>query len=151
GESAGHALCRIRLARRCQLGIEADELRKLLEDAGLDAEAGVVQEGMAVPGPWTDANEQGGGEPSAVAPEVQPNLRRGPTSSAGADDAPPTNSAIYFRDISATTLLTAEEEIELAQLIENGEDCKRQLKNGEDISEDERERHEAIVMHGERA
>jgi RNA polymerase primary sigma factor len=102
---------------------------------------------MAVAGPWTDAADQSGEEASGAAPESQAIPRRTPTSSS--DDAPPTNAAIYFRDISATTLLTAEEEIELAQLIEGGEDAKRMLEHAK--SEEERDPLEDTVTQGERA
>src|SRR5207245_593621 len=115
---------------------------------GLDAEAGVVEEGMAVPGPWTDVADQSGEEAATNAPETQPTLRRAPERAASGDDAPPTNAAIYFRDISATTLLTAEEEIELARLIEDGEDCKRALKNADAVPEHDRDRLEDLVTQG---
>jgi RNA polymerase primary sigma factor len=133
------------------LGIDADELRKLLADAGLDTEAGVVEEGMAVPGPWTDAADAAGDEPSGNQPNGQAALRRTTERAASSDEAPPTNAAIYFRDISATTLLTAEEEIELAQLIEDGEEGRRQLKLAEEASEEERDRRESSIARGERA
>jgi RNA polymerase primary sigma factor len=132
------------------LGIDADELRKLLAEAGLDAEVGVTEEGIAGPGSWTETTDNPGDE-SGPAPETAPTLRRSPPGSAGADDAPPTNAAIYFRDISATTLLTAEEEIELAQQIECGEDGKRALKAAEKMPDTERERLEDVVVLGERA
>jgi RNA polymerase primary sigma factor len=134
------------------LGIDAEELRKLLAEAGLDAEAGASEEGMAVPGQWTEAAEQMGEDPSGTAPETAPTVRRTPAGGAGAEDAPPTNAAIYFRDISATTLLSAEEEIELAQKIENGEDAKSVLKHAtSDLPEDQRDQIEDVVMVGERA
>ena len=133
------------------LGIDADELRKLLAEAGLDAEAGVVEEGMAVPGPWTEATDPLGEEPSGTPPESTPTIRRTPERGASGDDAPPTNAAIYFRDISATTLLTAEEEIELAQQIESGEDAKRALQHPSDMSEEERDQREDSLTLGERA
>jgi RNA polymerase primary sigma factor len=121
------------------LGIDAEELRKLLAEAGLDAEPGVAEEGLAVPGPWTEATDQLGDEPSAPPAESTPTLRRTTERSASGDDAPPTNAAIYFRDISATTLLTAEEEIELAQQIEGGEDAKRSLQHASDTAADDTE------------
>jgi RNA polymerase primary sigma factor len=129
------------------LGIDADELRKLLEDAGIDAEAGVTEQGMRPAGPWA-ADAEPGFESSAPAPEAPPSLRR-TSSGAGGDDAPPTNAAIYFRDISATTLLTAEQEIELAQEIERGEDAKRDIEHVPD--EAKRDELERVVTVGERA
>ena len=133
------------------MGIDAEELRKLLTEAGLDAEAGVVEQGMAVPGPWTEAAEQMGEEPSGSGPETPPVVRRTPSSSSG-EDAPPTNAAIYFRDISGTMLLSAEEEIELAQEIERGEDAKRDLKHAApDAPEEELDRLHDTIDLGERA
>jgi RNA polymerase primary sigma factor len=132
------------------LGIDADELRKLLAEAGLDAEGGLGEEGMAMAATWSESPDQLAGEAAAGAPETVPSLRRGSASGA-AEDAPPTNAAIYFRDISATTLLTAEEEIELAQLIEAGEDAKRLLLHPERTGDDRGINLEREVTAGERA
>jgi RNA polymerase primary sigma factor len=133
-----------------QLGIDADELRKLLEEAGIDAEAGVTEEGIAPPGPWAHGADLGE-DPGALAPETTPALRRMAERSASGDDAPPTSAAIYFRDISATALLTAEEEVELARQMERGEDAKRDLHQQGELSETLREGLEDSVTLGERA
>jgi len=109
------------------VGIDADELRKLLEEAGLDSEEGVAEQGMPNAGPWADT-EPMGDELGGQAQEVPPALRRTPERSASGDEAPPTNAAIYFRDISATALLTAEEEIDLAQHIERGRAQRREAR-----------------------
>jgi len=132
------------------VGIDADELRKLLEEAGLDSEEGVAEQGMPNAGPWADT-EPMGDELGGQAQEVPPALRRTPERSASGDEAPPTNAAIYFRDISATALLTAEEEIDLAQHIERGEDAKRQLNHGAEHSEEKHDQIEDLVNAGERA
>jgi RNA polymerase primary sigma factor len=134
------------------LGFDAEELRKLLAEAGLDAETGVAEGGMGLPGPWAESSEQGGDEQPSAQQEVSAALRRSERSGASSDEAPPTNAAIYFRDISATNLLSAEEEIELAQKIEVGEDAKRVLSgNTEELSEEERDRLEQVTTTGERA
>jgi RNA polymerase primary sigma factor len=133
------------------LGIDADELRRLLEEAGVDEETGAADQGIGSSGTWTEGAEQPGEELGATAAEVVPTLRRTPERSATGDDAPPTNAAIYFRDISATTLLTAEEEIELAQQIERGEDAKRELHLDENLSEQARDDLEDVLGLGERA
>jgi RNA polymerase primary sigma factor len=134
------------------LGIDADELRKLLEEAGIDAEASVTGQGVAAPGPWAEGAEQADDETGGNAPEAAPNLRRTPDRSASDDEAPPTNAAIYFRDISAATLLTAEQEIELAQQIECGEDAKRERQVPErSAAEDRRDELEDLMRVGERA
>ncbi len=110
------------------MGFDAEELRKLLAEAGLDAEAGSDAE-LILPHTWTDAG----------APDT-----------ATADEAPPTSAAIYFRDISATALLTAEQEIILAQHIERGEDAKRLLDHPR-LSNGERDKLEVVTIEGERA
>ena len=110
------------------MGIDADELRKLLEEAGIDAEASVTGQGVAAPGPWAEGAEQADDDAGANTPEMAPSLRRSPDRSASSDEAPPTNAAIYFRDISAATLLSAEQEVELAQEIERGEDARSELQ-----------------------
>jgi len=133
------------------LGIDADELRKLLEEVGLEEETDVTERGLGSSGPWTEAAEHPGDDPGATAPEVAPALRRTPERSTSGDDAPPTNAAIYFRDISATTLLTAEEEIELAQQIERGEDAKRELHLEAELSEEAHDDLEDVLTLGERA
>jgi RNA polymerase primary sigma factor len=133
------------------LGIDADELRRLLEEAGVDEETGAADQGIGSSGTWTEGAEQPGEELGATAAEVVPTLRRTPERSATGDDAPPTNAAIYFRDISATTLLTAEEEIDLARQIERGEDAKRELHLDENLSEQARDDLEDVLGLGERA
>jgi RNA polymerase primary sigma factor len=122
----------------------------LLEEAGIDAEAGVTEQGIAPPGPWADGDLSD--DNASPAPDAAPTFRRAPQgSAAGNDDAPPTNAAIYFRDISATALLTAEEEIELAQTIERGEDGKRDMHVHPAMSEEIKDNFEDIIAIGERA
>jgi len=135
------------------LGIDPDELRKLLEEAGIEAEAGVADHGGPA-GAWDEAADLAGDDAGSSPPEAAPGLRRAPERSPAGDEAPPTNAAIYFRDISATTLLSAEEEIELAQQIERGEDAKRELRAHEaddSLSEQMREELRDVQAIGERA
>jgi RNA polymerase primary sigma factor len=142
---AGHASC----SRVLEMGIDPEELRRLLEEAGVETEAGVTEDGSAPPGSWAEGTEPGD-DAGASAPESAPTLRRTPPRGTGAEDAPPTNAAIYFRDISTTTLLTAEEEIELAQQIECGEDAKRLRALG-DVPEEQLEELDSLATIGERA
>jgi RNA polymerase primary sigma factor len=86
----------------------------------------------------------------ASAPEVAPALRQTPERSAGVYEGPATNAAIYFRDISATTLLTAEQEIDLAKQIERGEDAKRELRHTA-LSEPTRAELEGVASLGDSA
>ena len=132
------------------MGIDADELRKLLEEAGIDAEPDATEQGVARSGSWAEGGEVPTDDLGGSPPEVPPTLRRTPDRSASSDEASPTNAAIYFRDISTTTLLTAEEEIELAQQIEGGEDAKRELQL-DDMVDEARDDLEAVANVGERA
>jgi RNA polymerase primary sigma factor len=133
------------------LGIDPEELRKLLAEAGIEAEAGGAEEAI-VPGAWPGGAEPPGEEPSGAQTETSPTtLRRSTERSAGGEEGPPTSAAIYFRDISATTLLTAEEEIELAQQIEAGEDAKRTLAHAAQLSKEQREQRRDTATNGERA
>jgi hypothetical protein len=100
------------------LGFDADEIRKLLQEAGIADEAGVDEAAAANLSAWSEAGEQPGDE-SGATNSPEPAVKK--TATSANDDIPPNNTAIYFRDISAVTLLSAEEEIELAQLIEAGE------------------------------
>ena len=134
------------------MGIDADEIRRLLEEAGIDAEPGVTEQGIAAAGAWTDAADQMADDAGGQTTETAPSLRRPSSASAtNGDEAPPTNAAIYFRDISATALLTAEDEIALAQHIERGEDAKRELKHATGLSEEQHDDLEDVITVGERA
>ena len=133
------------------MGFDAEELRKLLAEAGLEAEVDAAEGGgISLPSEFQEAGESGALDAANPQQEAQAATRRADRTATG-DEAPPTNAAIYFRDISATTLLTAEEEIELAQKIELGEDAKRAMRHAESLSDDERERVEQVVIEGERA
>jgi len=63
----------------------------------------------------------------------------------------PTSEAIYFRDISTIGLLTTEEEIELAQVIEKGDDARRLLGQRAHMAEERQDELERVAMHGEQA
>jgi RNA polymerase primary sigma factor len=129
------------------LGIDADELRRLLEEAGLGGGTGIAEQELAAQAPWGDGPESANDQS-----EAQPS--RGASERAGSsDESPQTSAAIYFRDISATRLLTAEDEIELAQIIERGEDVRRALAHddGAGLSEEERRRLDEILNAGEHA
>jgi len=59
-------------------------------------------------------------------------------------------AALYLREISATPLLTAEEEIALAQQLEAGKAAQRRLERG-DFAPEERAQLEQLVQQGEAA
>ena len=95
-----------------------------MQEAGLEGEGDdAALEARAA---WAEGAEPGSDEARPPQVEAPPDLRRAERP-ASPDEAPPTNAAIYFRDISGVTLLSAEEEIELAQQIEVGEDARREL------------------------
>ncbi|HKH68502.1 MAG TPA: sigma-70 family RNA polymerase sigma factor [Reyranella sp.] len=131
------------------MGIDPEELRRLLQDAGLEAEAGLDESGLVPSAAWVEGSEPGGDETKSPQHETAPNMRR--IGAGAGDDAPPTNAAIYFRDISAVTLLSAEEEIQLAQQIEAGEDARRDLRAHPDAPEEQREHLEDVAAIGEHA
>src|SRR5437588_483789 len=74
-----------------------------------------------------------------------------PTELARADKAPPSPVGLYLRDISAVRLLTAEQEIELARLIEAGNRARRLLKHGANLPEADRVAFEEAVAQGEQS
>ena len=136
------------------MAIDPEELRKLLQEAGLEAEASIEGSALVAPGAWSDPGSDGLGEDASNgAGESTAALRR-PAQDRGAspgDEAPPTSAAIYFRDISAVGLLTAEEEIELAQRIEQGEDARRLLKHEQHVSPARSAQLEETATRGEQA
>ncbi len=123
--------------------MEADELRKLLKEAGLDLERGQADD--VLPALDWGAAATTEGEETEVREALKSAQR------AAGEDELPTNTAIYFRDISSVTLLTAEEEIQLAQGIENGEDAKRVLQHHPQLSEERLDQLDHLVRDGERA
>ena len=134
------------------MGLEdADELRKLLEEAGIDAEASATDQGHRAPSPWPASADQAD-EEAGVTPTETANVSRGAAAErAGSADEQPTNAAIYFKDISTATLLTAAEEVQIAQQIERGEDARRDLARRPDLADETRDGLEAGITAGERA
>jgi RNA polymerase primary sigma factor len=124
------------------LGIDAEELRRLLQDAGID-EATAASQSILSELSAAVAEESG----TATPPE-RVTLKRQPTA---ADEAPATSAAIYFRDISAVSLLSAEDEIRLAQQIEAGDDARREEHGQARVSETAPDELEAAIAAGERA
>lgn len=106
--------------------IDPDELRKLLQEAGFESERGQDDSAMSSVG-WDDNGGDDVGDAAGAESAVL--LKRTASRGTSSDEVPPTSAAIYFRDISSVTLLTAEDEIQLAQTIEAGEDAKRLLAN----------------------
>lgn len=114
---------------------DLDDVRELLEDAGLE---------LAVEGEPEEVWEQAAAlEPEEESP-VEPALAdqlRAPTRAyaihSAQEETPDTPAAIYLRDISRVPLLTADEEVSLAQQYESGREAKRRLAVDEGSSPDE--------------
>jgi RNA polymerase primary sigma factor len=130
------------------LSLDADELRRLLEEAGLEGEAGIDEAAIADQGAWSEPHQPATDEPSGLQPEAPPTIRR---TAASGEEAPPTSAAIYFRDISGVGLLTAQAEVELAQKIEAGEDARRELHAGTLLRHEHRVELEETRARGEHA
>jgi RNA polymerase primary sigma factor len=73
------------------------------------------------------------------------------TDLARVDEAPSSPAGLYLRDIASVTLLTADQEVELAQRIEAGKKARKLLKLGPELPEAERESLEEGAVQGEQA
>lgn len=129
------------------MGIEADELRRLLEEAGIDPEAGGDSNSVLAEAAWASGMDQAD-EVANPQSETVPSLRK---TERGSDDAPPTSAAIYFRDIAGVSLLSAQDEVQLAQEIERGEDAKREMEHEVQLPEDRHDELDGDVAIGEAA
>jgi len=67
------------------------------------------------------------------------------------DEMPTTSDALYFHDIAAVDLLSAEEEIAHAQAMEKGDLAREQLTDAGELIEDRVAELEVDVLHGQRA
>lgn len=121
------------------MGIEADELGKLLREAGFAPEQ---QNGADVEAlDWPAATQ-----PETAAAQTTPQ-QDPPTP----DDTPPTSAGLYFRDIAALSLLSADDEIQLAKEIEVGEDARRRLAHGPHPSRQQCAKLQEAISAGDRA
>jgi RNA polymerase primary sigma factor len=120
------------------VALDADELRRLLREAGFEAD----EQDEAALLPQTSV---------AAAEDDSVLLGRPAEAPVATDDTPPTGAALYFRDIAALMLLSAEEEVELAQQIERGEDAKRILAHHQHLSRQRVEALQQLAETGERA
>src|SRR5207302_9569095 len=94
--------------------------------------------------PWEDVHTLANDGPDAFREPI----REGPA--AGADLAAEDPSTFYLREISRTPLLTADEEVALAQQLEAGNAARERLEAGS-VSPEERDELERAVQEGERA
>lgn len=115
--------------------IDLDEATKLVRESGIDLVETATD-------PWEDLEilaEQGPGG-FAVSPTPTP----------AEELAPDSPAALYLREISQRPLLTAEEEVKLAQQREAGEEAKEKLARHV-IDPPDREKLEEVVRIGEAA
>ena len=136
--------------------MDADELRKLLREAGFDVEREQDEATLLGTVAWSESGDQlgleeleaGGSDGPGPAPAL---LRRPADRGAAGEDTPQTSAAMYFRDISSVGLLTAEEEVALAQQIERGEDAKRFLSRSDHLTSERIDQLQREVEQGEGA
>ena len=116
--------------------VDSDSAEDIARDLGVEL---VESEGDV----WEDIETLAEEGPSAFTPVRE---RAAPAE----ELTPDSPAALYLREISATPLLTAEEEIELAKQIEAGKAAKRRLESG-DVPPDQRPALEQAVQRGEAA
>jgi RNA polymerase primary sigma factor len=117
--------------------VDADEAIDLARAVGID----VVERGGD---PWEDIHTLAERGPDAFREPV----REGPAT--GDQLAAEDPGTFYLHEISRTPLLTAEEEVQLAQAIEAGKEAQARLESGS-VSDDERPELERLVREGEAA
>jgi RNA polymerase primary sigma factor len=120
--------------------VQPEELTSLAREAGLELVEGEAGEEEA----WEKVGMLAERGPSALVtvPPTPPEEEEEP--------APGSPAALYLQEISKTPLLTAEEELALAQQLEAGEAAKRRLAQGV-ADPAERARLEELVRTGEAA
>ncbi|MBM2809316.1 MAG: polymerase, sigma 70 subunit, RpoD subfamily [Chloroflexi bacterium] len=115
--------------------MDLEEASKLVRDSGIEL---VEQHGGD---PWADIEAMADDGPSFAVPR---------TPSPAEELAPDSPAALYLREISQRPLLTAEEEVMLAQQREAGEAAKEVVAAGE-IDQDDRERLDEVIAIGDAA
>jgi RNA polymerase primary sigma factor len=116
--------------------VDTDEARELVSEAGID----LVDRGGDA---WEDLETLAETGPSAF-------VQTRETPPPAEELAPDSPAALYLREISQTPLLTAEEEIDLAQRLEAGKAAEKRLAEG-DLDPAEQARLSAEVAQGEAA
>jgi RNA polymerase primary sigma factor len=120
--------------------VDADEARHLTREAGIE----LVEDADAAGDPWADLGTLADDGPSAFLPAPRDDEAATDELMAGGP------ASLYLREISRARLLTAEEEVTLAQQLEAGKTARAALERGV-VDADERARLEAEVSTGEEA
>lgn len=125
--------------------VDADEARHLTREAGIDLTDDAVEGGGD---PWADLGTLADDGPSAFLPPSRDDEAATDELMAGGP------ASLYLREISRARLLTADEEVSLAQQLEAGKSARAVLEDGMAsgaLDADERARLEAAVTTGEEA
>jgi RNA polymerase primary sigma factor len=123
--------------------VDLDDIRDTLEEAGFELVEAEDEDDTAKPLSWAASTAA---QPSVVEEEVVIGAHIIRAAALEAEEMmPDTPAAIYLRDISRVPLLTAAEEVMLAQQLEAGDIARNKLKDGlvepADVEQQEDEAH----------